>query len=398
MLPKRALSDYARWPVLFCSLAVGGCLLIAGVAKLTIRDPGHQPSLFFSYCGDFATLYGRGLGATEVAVGVLLLLPRTRLIGALFAVALLGSFTGLLLREIHSDTPVPCACFGGAAVSRDAASVRRSLWIGIARNVLLIGCAMIVRAYGITAAGRDRGESAPRAGSEQTAAVASSARCQGFTVAELVVVVAILALLMGILLGTISGVRERSRTTLCASNLRQIMSGFSMYASENRGYVPRAGDYFEDQNPVWLGVIPRYLGLPANFQWADLPRMKVLQCPSHPTEGIPSAYLLNAFAMETAPAWRGSPPVRWSRAVRSADLVWLVEATDKFGPAPFNPFDAIFFEPYHVVYSPDHISVRVSSSRHAGRLTNVAFADGHVTAESAPKWRMERFDDGIRSR
>lgn len=66
----------------------------------------------------------------------------------------------------------------------------------------------------------------------------------GFTLIELLVVVAIVALLMSILLPTLSAARAQARATKCLAQLHIIGQGLTMYTSENRdqlvpGRLPR---------------------------------------------------------------------------------------------------------------------------------------------------------------
>jgi prepilin-type N-terminal cleavage/methylation domain-containing protein/prepilin-type processing-associated H-X9-DG protein len=62
---------------------------------------------------------------------------------------------------------------------------------------------------------------------------------RGFTLVELLVVIGIIAVLIGILLPTLSKARESSRRTACAAQLRDVANLFQMYLNENRQRVPR---------------------------------------------------------------------------------------------------------------------------------------------------------------
>lgn len=58
-----------------------------------------------------------------------------------------------------------------------------------------------------------------------------------FTLIELLVVVAIIALLMSILMPALSSARAAARTTVCASNLRQVGIGWFIYAEANNDHA-----------------------------------------------------------------------------------------------------------------------------------------------------------------
>ena len=62
-----------------------------------------------------------------------------------------------------------------------------------------------------------------------------------FTLVELLVVIGIIALLISILLPSLSRAREAANQVTCQSQQKQIVMGMIMHASEHKGYMPLVG-------------------------------------------------------------------------------------------------------------------------------------------------------------
>jgi len=59
-----------------------------------------------------------------------------------------------------------------------------------------------------------------------------------FTLLELLVVVAIIAILLALLMPSLGGARRQARTVVCLANLMTIGSGMKMYQADHRGWLP----------------------------------------------------------------------------------------------------------------------------------------------------------------
>ncbi len=79
----------------------------------------------------------------------------------------------------------------------------------------------------------------------------------GFTLVELLVVVAIIALLLGILVPALSGARHTALSVECASNMRQIHLMQTYYSDDNAG---RFASVMNDANPQpWVELMVDYV-------------------------------------------------------------------------------------------------------------------------------------------
>jgi prepilin-type N-terminal cleavage/methylation domain-containing protein len=63
-------------------------------------------------------------------------------------------------------------------------------------------------------------------------------RRQAFTLVELLVVIGIIAILISVLLPTLSRARESAKKTACLSNMRELGNSFRLYAAANKDAMP----------------------------------------------------------------------------------------------------------------------------------------------------------------
>ncbi|HYT89136.1 MAG TPA: DUF1559 domain-containing protein [Gemmataceae bacterium] len=120
----------------------------------------------------------------------------------------------------------------------------------------------------------------------------------GFTVVELIIVIAILAVLLGLLLPAVQMMRERANRSDCQNNLKQIGLACHNYHDTYKCFPPGIGYYPQQPNKpfgnAFVHLLP-YLELgnlyQLSYRWDD-PQLysrplAVFSCPSDPTLGQP---------------------------------------------------------------------------------------------------------------
>ena len=83
-----------------------------------------------------------------------------------------------------------------------------------------------------------------------------------FTLIELLIVVAIIAILAGMLLPALNMARAKARSISCLSNEKQLGSCFSFYTSDNKEYLPQASlrPVADRSTQSWIATFLPYLG------------------------------------------------------------------------------------------------------------------------------------------
>src|SRR4051794_26574765 len=72
----------------------------------------------------------------------------------------------------------------------------------------------------------------------EAAIMNTGSTCRAFTLLEILVVVAIIALLITILLPALASARDQAQSVVCKTNMRTLWLGHAMYAADSKNCFP----------------------------------------------------------------------------------------------------------------------------------------------------------------
>ncbi len=204
----------------------------------------------------------------------------------------------------------------------------------------------------------------------------------GLSIIEMLVVVALVAILTSFLLGAVKTVRRSAQAATCASNLRQIGIATSLYAQDRRGFLPsaRQGKF---SNIYWFSLLGPYTdakevaGVNSANDFQDAMNNVVKACPNRQKTG--------GFKWELGYAMNGC--VRMPQNNDENSWVpetgiyrdWrLVQVSESGRRAMVGDGGD-----WHVIFAGGNW-YGLSSARH-GTTSNYLFYDGHVAALARPQ-------------
>ena len=184
-------------------------------------------------------------------------------------------------------------------------------------------------------------------------------RDRAFSLVELLVVIGIIAVLIGILMPTLSRARESARRTKCLSNLRTLAQSMVMYANDSKGWLPnmnQAGTVndYAMTSAVLVALNRQYVRGPAAFH-----------CPSD-QDPVPEKIETADYTLPNS-----------ARVSYDFYSVWWLP---EFGPKITKIKDA------PVCWDLDGGRPLIRYQNHGLTGGNVAFTDGHAAWQPREQW------------
>ncbi len=184
-------------------------------------------------------------------------------------------------------------------------------------------------------------------------------KSNGFTLTELLIVIAIMAILAALLFPVTNRARAHAQAAACLNNLKQLGSAMTVYASENEFFFPPVAT----GGTFWPEILSEQMGMP-DAKNVYSKRNTIFHCPSHASEGdlpseLASTYLMNLNVSSCPPA--GIPAKRISQIANPSKTLLLTDSTG-----------LSLWVNAAVTWDP-----RCFSPRHSGGV-NILYVDGHT--------------------
>lgn len=217
-----------------------------------------------------------------------------------------------------------------------------------------------------------------------------NAKKNKFTLVELLMVIAVIAILVGMLLPALNKAREEVRKISCAGNLKQLGLAIPQYAGDNDDYIAPAKRSDSDSYlKNWDVKYAVYLGCKFSGVHPSSPTSwLVFVCPSHsknrvPDNAFPRSYAFVEGLLLTSPRdAAGAPLPKMSRYKRQsstyciADVDYNNQTSTGFRKTRIGAADSA---------GPLWFSNSLGVGANHNSAANITFLDGHVA--SRKKWK-----------
>lgn len=185
------------------------------------------------------------------------------------------------------------------------------------------------------------------------------ARHGAFTLIELLIVIAIIAILAGLLLPALAKAKAKSQTATCSNNMKNWVYATQMYLNDFEDRLPLFGELSTDyQKPFWHAKLAPYVAKKFEgnkiFTETEAYTNKLRQCPGGRVGApdfakTPAAYKdwncwiganFGAYGKPlTAPFYYGdtTPPLNVSRIAKPADAMLFTDTLTHYVYSPADP-------------------------------------------------------------
>jgi len=223
----------------------------------------------------------------------------------------------------------------------------------------------------------------------------------GFTLVELLVVIAVIAILAALLLPVLARAKEKSRMTICLNNLRQLTLCAHLYAIDNGDLLPPNNSYWSPGGAMKLGTswcqdFPRLDQAPYKIKIGLLypynTTPAIYHCPADFSKVRPTVYSLDFLPMLRQRSYSLSQSINGDPDHIIGILPCWRRFSDVRRPGPAQAFtfideqeETMWVSAFLLNAGPDRWQSMPSDRHDMG--AGISFADGH---SERWKWKVKK--------